>query len=993
MIPLTEWFLTSSAMILAILALRAALGKKLSLGIRYALWGVVLLRLLLPFSPLTSSFSLSSISLSIQEQAEETMLYAIPTQTYENQYRYDTPHYSRTEHSHAVNIGGTSYEYANYLSGGSVSHQGQRTDYFFLMPADELFALIWKLGILAAALWMLRRNYVLSRTLKQNRTPLHIENCPIPIWLVSEDLSTPCLFGLFQPAVYLTPEAAADETTLHHVLAHELTHYAHRDHIWSFLRCVCLALHWYNPLVWLACVLSRRDGELACDEGAVKRLGEDERINYGRTLVSMVALRSQHPSDLLICSTAMAEGKKTIQQRIQLLAKRPETTGAALFLVVCAIALSLVFVFSAQSNPKHLEFTTYDQFLTQFDLSTRRWNFRGSDHWDPNDSLPEEIHSEIEYLLTQGAAVNTWVSRAKYEQATDIVSFSCIPTELKLYEMEDGCHLVARIYFEGDDPDSYLHYHQIQNQYYHLATLPSGTVQKLNNLVSPAPLTQEELNFFNAGDFFDHGKGGMNIRNQFLSSFYDAPQDINLFQLFYCGTGHSDRSIAETQKILSDIIASVPYYPDCGCTILTTDEMNKVLTEHLGLSLQETNKVGLDKFDYIAAHDAYYHFHGDTNYGLMPHFTSGQRSGNTIWLYYQDTFGLLHRSPCVLTLYQDGERYYFRANQPVSSLNTDTPNAPAGDNSHLIRAAKSFRYQEGPLSSYIGPQVTDTDLVKQAIQLLLSDDPDNGTVQPGTVEYGSTITLYGDFGSAGNEISFPITNQSIGGNLLALVRIQDQRIQEAKVLASDTYHRVLPLLSDAILTDPRWSSMQTQLWNYNRTQWNTWLLEQLDHLGFDPYFNEEENLWFIGERNTHGRIGISGGHLSYDTILNRTASPTGLTVPSSDSAVETVRSFGEALAQHYRDLDPRHPKAVTSASLFSAELFDQSDTVLCANISLAVQPIDPNTAFWMSGAGIDQFKDGPYSGEWKLTLEYRLEQQSDGTWMCTDAATGGLTAF
>ena len=107
----------------------------------------------------------------------------------------------------------------------------------------------------------------------------------------------------------------------------------------------------------------------------MKYLGEEERLSYGRTLLGMVARRSQRPADLLTCSTAMAEGKKPIQQRIQLLVKRPETKGSALFLAVCVIALSLVFVFSTQSNPKFLEFTTYDQFLTQFDLSTHRWGF------------------------------------------------------------------------------------------------------------------------------------------------------------------------------------------------------------------------------------------------------------------------------------------------------------------------------------------------------------------------------------------------------------------------------------------------------------------------------------------------------------------------------------------------------------------------------------------------------------------------------------------
>ena len=725
----------------------------------------------------------------------------------------------------------------------------------------------------------------------------------------------------------------------------------------------------------------------------MKYLGEEERRSYGRTLLGMVARLSQRPADLLTCSTAMAEGKKPIQQRIQLLVKRPETKGSALFLAVCVIALSLVFVFSTQSNPKFLEFTTYDQFLTQFDLSTHRWGFHS------RGDIPDEIHSELKLLLAQGSAVNSWVSQSEYAQIYDTVSFSSFlyrPSELRLYETENGCHLVERVYFEGDDLDSYLHYHQIKNQYYHLATLPSGTVQKLKDLISPIPLTQEELDFFNTGDFFDHGdrangEGRMNIRNQFLSSFYDDPRDIDLFELFYCGTGQGARSAEEYQTILDAIIGSSPFDPECACNIVTTDEMNAVLTEHMGITLEETNKVGLEYMDYLPEYDAYYDFHGDTNYGLMVHFTSGQRIGNTIWLYYQDTFGLLDGASCVLTLYQDGDRYFFRANQPVSPYDTGAPNAPAGDNSDLIRATNSFRYQEGPLSSYIGPQVTDVDLVKQAIQLLLSGDPDSGTVQPGTVADGSTISLYGNFGSAGNEISFPITNQSMGRNLLSLVRIQDQRIQEAKALSSDAYHRVIPLLCDAILSDPHWPSMLTQLWNYDHAQWNAWLLEQLEQLGFDPYFNEEENLWFIGERNTTSRIGISGDHLSYSTILNHTASPVGLSVPAANNADETIINFGDLLAHHYLELDPRHPNAVTTARLISAEVYEQSETALCATISLAIQPLEPNTAFWMSGIGIDLFKDGPYSGEWKFTLEYRLELQSDGTWLCTESATGGLS--
>ena len=105
-----------------------------------------------------------------------------------------------------------------------------------------------------------------------------------------DGLPSPCLFGLFRPAIYLTEDVVVtDEAVLRHVLVHEETHFRHGDHIWSALRGVALALHWWNPLVWLTVVLSRQDGELACDEGALKRLPQEEHAAYGRAILQAVA--------------------------------------------------------------------------------------------------------------------------------------------------------------------------------------------------------------------------------------------------------------------------------------------------------------------------------------------------------------------------------------------------------------------------------------------------------------------------------------------------------------------------------------------------------------------------------------------------------------------------------------------------------------------------------------------------------------------------------
>ena len=88
--------------------------------------------------------------------------------------------------------------------------------------------------------------------------------------------------------------------------------------------------------MWLAVALSKRDGELACDEGAVARLGEGERLPYGRTLVGLVAGRSFGSGHLLQCSTTMSSGKKALRRRIEQLARDWEAESLATYRLTLA---------------------------------------------------------------------------------------------------------------------------------------------------------------------------------------------------------------------------------------------------------------------------------------------------------------------------------------------------------------------------------------------------------------------------------------------------------------------------------------------------------------------------------------------------------------------------------------------------------------------------------------------------------------------------------
>lgn len=188
---------------------------------------------------------------------------------------------------------------------------------------------------------------------------------------------------------------------------------------------------------------------------------------------------------------------------------------------------------------------------------------------------------------------------------------------------------------------------------------------KTNQKAEIVPLTSQELAYFNGDEFFN-GEN-MNIRNQFLSSIYDTPEKINLFDLFYSGSG---QRVYPSEAEIAAVIAQNGWNaaPDCGCDKISGTEMDAVLTGHMGISLADTPKIGLEKFTYLKEYDAYYHFHGDTNYRMKITFASGEREGETIRLFYDDTF--MADGYKVLTLRLKDGRYLFVSNQKTGTRPT-----------------------------------------------------------------------------------------------------------------------------------------------------------------------------------------------------------------------------------------------------------------------------------------------------------------------------------
>ena len=333
-----EWVVSSCILILAVIALRYLLRGKISLRLQYALWLLVLARLLIPVS-----FGSTDISvMSVVERAPAV-------QAVESVRDVDTIWQADNGSVQGLPAGAAADNTPLQIAPRTTSDD-QFSRMSSALTLRKVLLPVWWCGAAVTLLVFLTANLCFAARLRKSRRSLAVESASLPVY-VARERAVPCLFGLFRPAVYVTPEAEEDGTLLRHTVAHETTHFRQGDHVWALLRTVCLALHWWNPLVWWAAKLSRQDGELACDEATIRALGEGERAAYGRTLIRMACGRGASP---LLTATTMDGGKTSLHERIVLLAKKPRTAVTAAIVVVLAAALCVGCTFTGAKKNETL---------------------------------------------------------------------------------------------------------------------------------------------------------------------------------------------------------------------------------------------------------------------------------------------------------------------------------------------------------------------------------------------------------------------------------------------------------------------------------------------------------------------------------------------------------------------------------------------------------------------------------------------------------------
>ena len=350
---MTGVLIGSSLLIVIIAALRTLLRGRVSARLIYALWGVVLLRLLVPFSlelDLPSAEGAARTVYGRTELSEAMLPYDSVSAPYAAGYSRSVLPEDDPIRPY-LDAGEAAPEYRVELRGEGTPEA--ETRFVFLRPWAEVLSgylrPVWLLGTFAALALLAYTNLSFWAKLRRTRRPIGVSDCGLTAY-ETDAIASPCLFGLFRPAIYVRAE---DAGRLRHVLAHEDCHFRHLDHIWALLRAACLAVYWWDPLVWLAAALSRTDCELACDEAALSRLGEAERIPYGETLITMAA--RPRPGELLRASSPIGSGKRELKARILAIARRGKRLVVPAVLAVCLCLFCAACAFTGAENTAEVE--------------------------------------------------------------------------------------------------------------------------------------------------------------------------------------------------------------------------------------------------------------------------------------------------------------------------------------------------------------------------------------------------------------------------------------------------------------------------------------------------------------------------------------------------------------------------------------------------------------------------------------------------------------
>ena len=316
--------LSVSALIVVVLLVRAIFKNRVPKRMIYALWLVVLLKLCLPgtlFSlPVLPAEKLVAPTQISELPAQTTPVIQQPAQTV---MQPQTPAQQQVSPAHE-----TSKPAANPLA------------------TAQILQIVWFSGSALLGLWLFSAWAVFTIRLHCDRR--FVGKRGGTCIYVSDAVKSPCLAGLI-PAVYLTEDVLRNDTT-ELIVRHELTHLHHLDFLWSLCRTIAVIVYWWNPLIWLAAIFSKRDAELACDEAVAAGLQPEQRIAYARAILAQAPRKK----------AALSLAGPPVKERILFLTKKQRTSVLCVILALLLVASATGCSFAELTRQKAGEITMPD---------------------------------------------------------------------------------------------------------------------------------------------------------------------------------------------------------------------------------------------------------------------------------------------------------------------------------------------------------------------------------------------------------------------------------------------------------------------------------------------------------------------------------------------------------------------------------------------------------------------------------------------------------
>lgn len=351
---LLQMTFSGAVLILVIAVIRAVAINRLPKKTFLILWGIVLLRLLIPYSVPSALSVYTWVS-------PKVLVGGNPGSA------ADTIHADNTKNTMEKVSVPSSVDEISYVIQRASHEQTGQTGKLQQQPTSPETAIsitwiIWLVGMITVAMYFVG-SYMYWRFAFQSSLPIQnafveqwqkTHSKPHPVLVRQSDrIAAPLSYGIIHPVILMPKKTDwSNMEQLQYVLLHEYVHICRHDSILKLIAALALCVHWFNPLVWVMYILLQRDIELACDESVVRRFGEASKKTYANMLIDMEARKS---GLMPLCNNF---SKNAIEERIIAIMKIKKTSVIAIMLsVILIVGVTVVFATSASATSVDTEKT------------------------------------------------------------------------------------------------------------------------------------------------------------------------------------------------------------------------------------------------------------------------------------------------------------------------------------------------------------------------------------------------------------------------------------------------------------------------------------------------------------------------------------------------------------------------------------------------------------------------------------------------------------